>query len=85
MKTYNRRVWLNKKTCDSTGSLVAFDGEVTDLDSKNKYQQTFLEIADCRTKIRLHRTSDDSREDFISKMKLLEKEIKLFIDYLEKH
>ena len=43
---------------------------------------TFLEIADCRNKIRLHLTSDDTREDFIQKMKILRTEIDLFIEYL---
>ena len=80
---YNKRTWLNKDTCDSTGSIVAFDGKVTDIDLKNEYVQRFLEIADCRGKIRLHKTCDDSNADFLDKMKLLEREIHQFIKYLE--
>lgn len=79
---YNKRTWLNKDKCDSTSSVVAFDGKVTDLDSKNRYIQRFLEISDCHHKIRLHKTSDDTNEDFLNKMKLLKKEIGLFIKYL---
>lgn len=80
---YNKRTWLNADTCDSTGSIVAFDGKVTDIDTKNEYTQRFLEISDCRSKIRLHKTSDDSDEDFLNKMKLLKSEIEQFINHLE--
>jgi hypothetical protein len=80
---YNKRTWLNAETCDSTGSIVAFDGEVTDIDTENKYTQRFLEIADCRSKVRLHKTSDDSDKDFLDKMKLIKSEIEQFINHLE--
>lgn len=80
---YNKRTWLNSIESDSTGSVVCYDGEVTDLDTFRKYPQTFIEIADCRRKIRLHMNSDDTREMFIDKMKLLKEEIELFIDHLE--
>ena len=77
---YNCRTWLNPTSSDSTGSVVAFDGKVTYGD--HLVDSTFLEIADCRNKIRLHLTSDDTREDFIQKMKILRTEIDLFIEYL---
>ncbi|PKQ69375.1 hypothetical protein BZG01_00105 [Labilibaculum manganireducens] len=82
---YNSRTWLNPTNSDSTGSVVAFDGEVTDLDTGKKYPQTFLELADCRNKVRLHLTSDDTKELFIEKMKQLNYEINLFINHLEKN
>jgi hypothetical protein len=81
---YNKRTWLNPEDSDSTGSVVAYSGEVTDLDTGKKYPEQFLEISDCRTKIRLHLTSDDTPESFITKIKLLRSEIDLFIKYLEK-
>jgi hypothetical protein len=80
---YIKRTWLNSSDSDSTGSIVAFDGKVTDLDSNNKYTQRFLEIADCRNKVRLHKTSDDTDESFLIKMKLLKNEIEQFINHLE--
>ena len=85
MANYNKRTWLNAENSDSTGSVVAFDGQVTDLDTGKKYPQRFLEIADCRHKIRLHQTSDDTKEDFLTKMKLLQEELTLFIMYLEEN
>lgn len=80
--TYNKRTWLNAESSDSTGSIVAFNGKVNSYD-KGELDWTFLEISDCQTKIRLHRTIDDSKEDFISKMELLKNEIQLFINHLK--
>lgn len=80
---YNERTWLNTKDSDSTSSIVAFDGMVTDLDTNNKYVQRFLEIADCRTKIRIHKTSDDSDEIFYNKLTVIRNEIDKFLDYLK--
>ncbi len=80
---YNKRVWLNSIKSDSTSSVVAFDGKATDLDTGDKYIQRFLEIADCRCKIRIHKTSDDTDEDFLRKIKLLKNEIDAFIIHLE--
>ncbi len=79
---YNKRTWLNTEKSDSTGSVVAFDGKVTDLDTNKEYPQRYLEIADCRTKVRLHKTSDDTDEDFLNKMKLLKSEIEQFVEHL---
>jgi len=81
---YNKRTWLNSEDSDSTGSVVAYDGVVTTYDNDEQLPWTYLEIADCRTKIRLHRTKDDTKEDFINKMKLLKNEIELFVNHLEK-
>jgi hypothetical protein len=81
MDTYNKRTWLNKETSDLTGSVVAFDGRLIDYKG-NDYQSTFLEIADCDNKIRLHITSDDTVQDFIDKLTLLKTNIEEFIDHL---
>lgn len=80
---YNKRTWLNNETCDSTSSVVAFDGKVTDLDTGKRYTQRFLEIADCHNKVRIHKTSDDNDGHFLRKMELLKNEIELFINHLK--
>ncbi len=80
-KSYNRRTWLNKKGSPSTGNVVAFDGEV--MWHGEKYRSMFLSISDCAVSVRLHKTDDDTVEDFIDKMKLLRDEIDCFIEYLE--
>lgn len=80
--SYNKRTWLNSSQSDSTGSIVAFDGEVTY--KGDNVPSRFLEISDCQTKVRLHQTWGDSKDDFIFKMRLLKSEIELFISHLEK-
>lgn len=82
MNHYNRRTWLNPETKDATSYVVAFNGRVTDFKGE-VYPSTFLEIADCSRKVQLHQTSDDTREEFITKLKLLKDEIELFINHLE--
>jgi len=78
---YNKRTWLNKKSSSSTGSVVAFCGDTKYKDEIK--ESTFIEIADCFGKITLHQTDNDTRGDFIHKMKTLKKEINEFIKYLE--
>lgn len=78
---YNKRTWLNKPGSPSTGNVVAFDGLTTW--KGESVRNTFLSVSDCNNSIRLHKIDDDSIEDFINKMKLLNDEIGLFIDYLE--
>jgi hypothetical protein len=81
MGMYSKRVWLNKDGSPSTGSVVAFYGETTW--RKEKDVSTFLEVADCHDKIRLHRTHDDSMEDFVKKLRLLATTANDFATFLE--
>jgi len=82
MKTfYSKRIWLNKKNCVSTGSFVAFHGELA-LSKGGKGESKFIEIGDCDVKVRLHQTLNDKPTDFIAKLNLLTKEINKFVDYL---
>lgn len=78
--SYCKRVWLNSETKASTGSVVAFYGETTW--GKETEVTTFLEVADCHEKIRLHRAYCDTKEEFITKLDLLEQTIREFKDYL---
>lgn len=82
MIQYNKRTWLNSKKSDSTGSVCCFHGNVTDYKG-TQVEDAFLEIADCRHKIHLHLTSNDTMKDFVKKIKLLRDEIELFINHLE--
>lgn len=79
---YNKRTWLNKDNSPSTGNVVAFEGEV--LWKGEKIQSMFLSVSDCNVSARLHKTDEDTPQDFIDKMKLLRNEIDLFICHLEK-
>lgn len=83
MKTYSNRCWLNGDDSPSTGSVVAFDGIVKDADGES-YRSAFLQISDCFTKVKLHKASYDSLDDFIAKMKKLRVVIDEFIWHLER-
>lgn len=78
---YNRRIWLNDKTSSSTSSVVCFDGIVDSMDGL--YRRMYLEIADCRNKIKLHQSYSETNEQFIDKLQNLRIEIDLFINHLK--
>lgn len=79
---YCKRVWLNRQECPSTGSVVCHDGTYNYGDEKTT-PDTFIEIADCRNKIRLHQSVLDTKEDFVCKLKILKDQIEMFIAHLE--
>lgn len=84
MKSYSKRYWLNRNDSPSTGNVVAFDGIVKDSDGEG-YRSTFLQISDCFAKVKLHKASYDSMDDFIAKMKKLKIVIDEFIEHLERN
>ena len=79
-QNYSHREWLNGDN-SSTGSVVAYSGLSPWKEYKDYYQ--FLEIADCKTKVRLHRNDFDSLDDYIKKLEILRTVIDNFIYYLE--
>ena len=68
METFSKREWLNKEDSPSTGSIVAFDGLIKEEDG-TEYRSTFLQVADCFGKVKLHKSCYDTIEDFVDKMK----------------
>ena len=42
-----------------------------------------FEVADCHSKVRLHRSYGDSLEEFIAKIRTLAREADKFADFLE--
>ena len=80
-KTYSKREWLNDNDSPSTGSVVCYHGPAK---WNNKLKTvTFLEVADCQSKIRLHQSPEDTLYQFSSKMMKLRDEIDNFITFLE--
>lgn len=80
--TYNKRAWLNGDDSPSTGSVVAFEGDIKW--HNETIHSMFLEISDCCQSVRLHKSDNDTKEDFIHKMELLNTEIAMFIEHLKK-
>lgn len=79
--TYNKRTWLNNTKSDSTSTIVAYDGYVTYKNKPTPYR--FLEISDCKNKIRLHQNTDDTKSDYVNKIKLLRDELTKYILFLQ--
>ena len=80
---YNTREWLNQPTTPSTGSVVCFHGICHYPEDKDDWENMFLEVSDCHVKARLHKTTFETKEDFIQKLKLLKTNIINFIEHLE--
>lgn len=80
---YNKRRWLNMESSHYTGSLVCFDGIEVINQGKNLGRYTFVEISDCHGKVRIHKDSNHSMEEFTKKLKLLEDQLRNFREYLE--
>ena len=81
MGMYSKRVWLNKDSSASTGSVVAFHGETI---WKDKPEITsFFEVADCHGKVRLHRAYGDDMPSFVAKLRTLAAVAEEFATFLE--
>lgn len=78
---YVRRLWLNDETSPSTGSVCAYNGQAHW--TKDDLKTSFLEVADCHCKVRLHKTEIDTNQQFIDKMIKLRNFIDDFINYLQ--
>ena len=76
---YKSSVWLNENDKSSTGSVVCYEGLA---DWSDKYVH-FIEISDCHCKIRLHKTDNDTKEDFCNKLRILSNEILDFLNHIE--
>ncbi|MEV3818190.1 hypothetical protein RI537_19005 [Aeromonas salmonicida] len=82
MKSYNKRVWLNKTTTPSTGSVVCYFGP-DGWDEKRK--DMFVEIASCHNTARLHKINIESEREYINKVKKLRDELTKYIDFLDRY
>ena len=85
MKTFNRREWLNPETISSTGSAVAYHGPAHWAKDDQEIIDTFFEVGDCQAKVRLHRCSKDSMEDYISKVEKLAHMAIEFAEFLKRN
>jgi hypothetical protein len=79
---YSKRLWLNDTDSPSTGSVVAYRGNMVFGDETK--MTAFLEISDCHNKARLHVSPMDTMQEYIIKMERLRDFISDYIDYLKK-
>jgi hypothetical protein len=76
---YSKRTWLNPENSPSTSSAVAFAGK----SNWSREPIYFLEIADCKGKVRLHKTNLDKMPDFIQKLRKLSAFVDEYANHLE--
>lgn len=81
---YNKRVWLNTEQSHYTGSIVLFDGVVSN-QRKPAERYTFIEVSDCHGKSRIHYDHNLDMNAYIEKLKTIRNEIDNFISHLEKN
>ncbi len=74
---YGSRKFLAKKTDSITSSCVAFHGHYNDK------PWSFFEIADCHNKVAIHLGGDESIKSYTKRLKVLQRELSLFINHLE--
>lgn len=81
MAHYNQRVWLNKHSSSSTGSIVCYSGNAnwTEEGQNVPAVTRFVEVADCHNKIRIHQGQLETLQEFINKVELMQKTLS---DYL---
>ena len=83
IKHYNRRTWLNPESSSSTSAIITFDGKYINEDGKED-DWRFVELKDCkRTVTFMQHTDEDTKEDFVNKIKLIRDELDLYLDYLK--
>ena len=82
---YKSQRWLNPENSASTGSVVCYDGlwPIVDKPDEPLDPYSFLEISDCHNKVRLHRATPDTEEEWIGKLEQLRDDIDNFITHLK--
>ena len=83
MNKYIKKVWLNPMDSASTGSVAVFDGPYKYKADMKAKRDSFVEIKDCTCGIRLHRTYEDTEQDFINKVELLRNVLDDFLIHLK--
>lgn len=81
---FSLRTWLNPPESPHTSSLVCYDGEY--LTDEGKIEPwSFIELADCHTKVRLHNYRGDANQSaaYIQKLKKIRDNLSMFIEHLE--
>lgn len=61
---YNKREFINSEDSHYTGSLCCFDGIVSN-QSRSAERYSFIELADCHNKVRIHTDRNAGNEDEI--------------------
>ena len=82
-KSHNEREWLTKIGDPATPSVVSFAGNTIWSGDEHQSEFFLLEISSCHDKVRLHKTSDQTKEDWIEQMEKLHNHIGRYLEFLK--
>jgi hypothetical protein len=82
MKTYHDREWLTEVGNPSTPTIVSFAGEVVWELGGDPEEHYKIEIASCSGKVNLHKTPNQSSEDWQRQVEKLHDHIGRYLDFL---
>lgn len=80
---YCNKEFLIDSSDYSTSSVVTFHGNIKWRKNDNPESLSFLEIANCHFKTRLHRTYDMTHQEWVDQIRRLRDHINLYLDFLE--
>jgi hypothetical protein len=87
--TYHVREWLNSEGIYATSTITAFCGTGRYNDTINGVNEVIefpdkkIHISDCERSIRIHQQAGMTNAEYIKKLRIIERVIRDFADYLE--
>lgn len=77
------REWLNDLESPSTGTIAVFDGEVQWCSEESPGRRVWVEVSDCHCKVRVHKSYEQTTQQFCDKVRKMRDVLNGFIDHLE--
>lgn len=81
-ETHHDREWLTGIGSPSTPSIVSFAGRVVWEPGDTPEDHYKIEIASCNKKVTLHRTPNQSEDDWLKQVEKLHNHIGRYLDFL---
>jgi len=82
IKTYCKKVWIDKPDSPSTDSIVVFDGKMQWREEFPSKRESWIEIEGGDSKIRLCKGCEDTNEDYLQKIKTIRDTLNEYILHL---
>lgn len=79
---YREHVELNGNT-PSTGDITCYDGVIIDAKDETEHESQSITISDCFSRVRIHRASYDTDDDWLRKVCILYDAIGRYKTHLE--
>ena len=83
IKPYSHRVWLDKGLTPSSRAVMVYHGPVQYKPDEEPDVSTFIKLSSCHDEVHIHRTYEESMEEYIEKLLELKSVLEQFIWHLE--